>query len=128
MEFELKVNVLELSEDDIETILSGASCGTSYWCSKMSIPKEICCKYSKKGDSVESVYARALKEGFSIAFTDMEGEIYTLNYDNLLKGVETFIEKSKHTNIHEIFREGNEDMFDMDFIIQYALFGEIIFG
>lgn len=125
-----KVNISELSEKDIATIISGASYGVSYWCSEMTVGKEVYNKYRKEDDCVEDVQARAIKDGNPMIFRDSEDydEKYYLTYDKLLKGVEKFIESGRCVNINEIFEEGNEDSDDMDCIIQYALFDKIIFG
>jgi len=130
MKFELKVKVSELTENDIVTIMSGASYGISYWCSEMGLEEGMYKKYRKEDDCIEDVYARALKDGKPMIFKDIEEEDgkYFLTYDRLLKGVEKFIESGRCYNINEIFEEGNEDANDMDCIIQYALFDKIIFG
>ena len=130
MKFELKVKVLELSEDNIVTIMSGASYGISYWCSEMALEEGMYNKYRKEDDCVEDVQARAIKDGNPMIFRDSEDydEKYYLTYDRLLKGVEKFIESGRCVDINEIFEEGNEDSEDMDYIIQYALFNDIIFG
>ena len=127
MKFEVKV--LELSEEDIATIMSGASYGVAYWCSEMGLEEGKYQEYRKEDDCIEDVYARALKDGKSLIFIDIEEEDgkYYLTYDRLLKGVEKFIGSGRCYNINEIFKEGNEDAEDMDFIIQYALFDKIIF-
>ena len=128
MKFELKVS--ELTENDIVTILSGASSGVAYWCSEMTLEEGVYKEYRKENDCIEDVYARALKDGKSLIFIDIEeeDEKYYLTYDRLLKGVEKFIESGRCYNINEIFEESNEDADDMDCIIQYALFDKIIFG
>lgn len=130
MKVELKVKVLELSEDNIVTIMSSGSYGISYWCSEMGLEEEIYKKYRREEDCIEDVYARALKNGCAMVFTDIEEDDmrYYLTYDRLLKGVEKFIESGRCVNINEIFEEGNEDAEDMDIIIQYALFDKIMFG
>ena len=127
MKFEVKV--LELSEEDIVTIISGASYGVSYWCSEMTVGKEVYEKYRREDDCVEDVQARAIKDGCAMVFTDIEDkdERYYLTYDRLLKGVQKFIESGRCLDISNIFKGGNEDSDDMDFIIQYALFDKIVF-
>lgn len=110
--------------------MSSGSYGISYWCSEMALEEGMYKKNRKEDDCIEDVYARALKNGCTMVFTDMEDEDekYYLTYDRLLKGVEKFIESGRCVNINEIFEEGNEDANDMDCIIQYALFDKIIFG
>ena len=126
MKFEVKV--LELSEEDIVTIISGASYGVSYWCSEMTVEKEVYEKYRREDDCVEDVQARAIKDGHVMAFEDIEDdEKYYLTYDRLLKGVQKFIESGRCLDISNIFKGGNEDSDDMDCIIQYALFDKIVF-
>ena len=126
MKFEVKV--LELSEEDIVTIISGASYGVSYWCSEMTVEKEVYEKYRREDDCVEDVQARAIKDGHVMAFEDIEDdEKYYLTYDRLIKGVQKFIESGRCLDISNIFKGGNEDSDDMDCIIQYALFDKIVF-
>lgn len=126
MKFEVKV--LELSEEDIVTIISGASYGVSYWCSEMTVEKEVYEKYRREDDCVEDVQARAIKDGHVMVFEDIEdGEKYYLTYDRLIKGVQKFIESGRCLDISNIFKGGNEDSDDMDCIIQYALFDKIVF-
>lgn len=128
MKFE--VVVTELNEKDIETIIEGARCGVSYWCSEMTLREEVYNEYKNEENLKyhEEILARALKEGNLVVFYDAEDSSkYFLTYDRLLNGVEKFINSGRCTNIEEIF-EGNEDADDMDCIIQYALFDKIIFG
>ena len=126
MKFEVKV--LELSEEDIVTIIGGASYGVSYWCSEMTVEKEVYEKYRREDDCVEDVQARAIKDGHVMAFEDIEDdEKYYLTYDRLLKGVQKFIESGRCLDISNIFKGGNEDSDDMDYIIQHALFDKIVF-
>lgn len=126
MKFEVKV--LELSEEDIAIIIGGASYGVSYWCSEMTVGKEVYEKYRREDDCVEDVQARAIKDGHVMVFEDIEdGEKYYLTYDRLIKGVQKFIESGRCLDISNIFKGGNEDSDDMDCIIQYALFDKIVF-
>ena len=127
MKFEVKV--IELSEEDIVDIMSGASYGISYWCSKMGLEEGMYKKYRKEDDCIEDVYARALKDGCAMVFTDIEDEDerYYLTYDRLIRSVQKFIDTRRCEDIFSIFEDGNEDGDDMDFIIQYALFDKIIF-
>ena len=126
MKFEVKV--LELSEEDIVTIIGGASYGVSYWCSEMTVEKEVYEKYRREDDCVEDVQARAIKDGHVMAFEDIEDDKkYYLTYDRLLKGVQKFIESGRCLDISNIFKGGNEDSDDMDYIIQHALFDKIVF-
>ena len=126
MKFEVKV--LELSEEDIVTIIGGASYGVSYWCSEMTVEKEVYEKYRREDDCVEDVQARAIKDGHVMAFEEIEDdEKYYLTYDRLLKGVQKFIESGRCLDISNIFKGGNEDSDDMDYIIQHALFDKIVF-
>ena len=128
MKFEVKV--LELSEEDIATIMSGASYGVAYWCSEMGLEEGKYQEYKKEDDCIEDVYARALKDGCAIMFKDREDEDekYYLTYDRLLKSVQKFIDTRRCEDIFSIFEDGNEDSEDMDYIIQYALFDDILFG
>ena len=126
MKFEVKVT--ELTENDIATIISGASYGVSYWCSEITVGKEVYEKYRRENDTVEDVQARAIKDGNPMVFTDIEDGTYYLTYDSLLKGVQKFIESGRCVDISNIFIEGNEDSDDMDSIIQYSIFGKIVFS
>ena len=107
----LNINVIE---EDIECIIEMAGYGISYWC----------------GTAV-------IKENGYDVYDDEEDKWYKLNYEDILKGIELYIKNGNQPyNILFIDEDtgllnietGNIDAEVADMIIQYACFGEIIYG
>ena len=124
-----------LTEEDIEDIVVTAlEGGIGYWAC-----------LDNTGDAYENApddeptaitCTKELLAGNTVVFLDEEDwedgkdTVYELNIEKLLKGVQLWLENSTFDFID---RDGklNFDMFDAiqaDSIIQYALFGEIVFA
>lgn len=129
MKYEVKVT--ELSVNDIETILDGAFDFCEYWAEEIRLDVSNVGIVSEQVEveTTMSKYALALLNGGTINFVDIEdsNKVYVLDYKGLLKGVEMFITNHKKYDISKMFN-GQEDAYDMDIIIQYAIFGELVFG
>ena len=126
---EFKVQVTSLSKEDIEDIASGIYSGCGYWCRGVKIDYKNTSEDDYKNmEYFEEKIAHALLNKEYIIFTDIEdsSQRWYLNYDRLLKGVERFISEGRCSDIGNMF-DGNEDVDDMDTIIQYALFNEVMF-
>ena len=102
---EIEVKVSNLSKEDIVCILAAAFSGT-WWVNDESI--EDLAISLLKGKRIKLIY-----------FEDSEKYILSLN--NLRKGIELFIKNGGSTNI------SNYDSSDGNRIIQYSLFGALIF-
>ena len=108
-----------ISKQDLNDLLVTAfEGGINYWVEKVELdgewPKE-----SKK------YLSDMLTEGFNLKIYEAEGEILTLTLDDFKKGVQIY------EQIHEQDLESLMDDHDADtadFIVQYALFGEIVYG
>ena len=111
----VKVNLeLKVTEDDMECIIDMAGYGIAGWCSK----------------------AAAKESGYDV-YEDDESKWHRLGYDDILKGIQLYIENGNQPyNIMFIDDETGESCIDSgqvdaevaDSIIQYACFGEIIYG
>lgn len=110
-----------MERETIVNILSDANYGCAYWCGEMDYDKQAY-KDSKaelgEGCCFEDILADMLLKGHSIGFIDAEdGSREDLTLDKLQDAFESF--------------EGDKedmDSEDADFIIQTALFGEVIYG
>ena len=111
----LKVNLnLIVIEEDIECIIEMAGYGIGYWCSA-AIEKD---------------------NGYDV-YEDEEGKWHKLSYEDIIKGIELYT-KNRNKPYNIIFMDektgllyietGNIDAEVADMIIQYACFGEIIYG
>lgn len=111
----VKVNLeVKVTEEDMEVIIDTAGYGIGYWCSK-AVEKE---------------------NGYEV-YEDEEDKWHKLSYQDILKGIKMYIEKGNHPyNIlsqdiatgDSILDSGEVDSEVADLIIQYACFGEIIYG
>ena len=73
------------------------------------------------GDTIEEKLADMLLKDQSVYLIDMEEDTpYELTLDKLCKGLELFIQNGGSTNIEDY------DLIDADSVLQYAIFGEII--
>lgn len=126
----VEVKVIELSHDDIVTIISGADGTIGCWCQSMGLGKELYSKYRRDDDCIEDVQARALLDGQQMVFVDAEeDDKYYLTYNNLCTGVEKWL-SSGYGSSKEFSNEfdGCQDGYDYDMIIQFALFDDVIYG
>lgn len=117
---------LALTEEDIETIIvNGLEGGIGYWAGLdntgeawEAIPK----------DEPYSTWAtKILLEGGTVKLYDVEDAEddtdWTLTLDKIIKGFELNYKERPHDNDIE-----NGDATTYDCIIQYAIFGEVVFG
>lgn len=125
--FNTAVNVTDEDIDDImATALEG---GINYWCDKAEVIGE---RLGKEGWASEQI-----SRGGILWLQDAEtGEYYELDKEKFLTGLKKYLE-SPYYNGQIVDRDyydgmkldcGMIDAVDSDLIIQYALFGEIVFG
>ena len=118
---EKKINVTQQDIDDImATALEG---GITYWCNKATVV----------GDYLGEYASEQISRGGTLKLYDAEDdEVYELTLDKLLKGIEIAVRDNCYSEYEWI--NGNEidccqvDAEVADCIVQYALFGEIIYG
>ena len=102
---EINVEIKNLTKKDIIDILAVAFSGTLW----------------ANDEPIEDL-ARTLLKGNKIEIINFEdSEKYILSLNNLCKGIELFIKNGGSTNI------SNYDSSDGDKILQYALFGILMF-
>ncbi|MEC2335056.1 MULTISPECIES: hypothetical protein [Bacillus subtilis group] len=114
---------IDITVSDIENIIvNSLEGGSSYWMGLNNSTAEW--NEKPKGEPLSMWAAKLLLDGHFVHLYDIEdGEEFSLNLEKLLAGVSIYV--SKH-------REGvdkeNWDSLSSDCIIQYALFGELVYG
>lgn len=127
MKYELRV--VELDVEDIETIVSGVRTGgvSCCWLDNIAIEGKTEPLTKQEIEYYDTTLAMALLEGDYLKFTENNDDgKYYLNYKQFLRGINQFIDVRK-CSIEYIFN-GGADASDVDCIIQYGLFGEILFS
>lgn len=117
---------IELSHEDIDDIMSGAlDSGITYWCRKAKVVGEYLGEYA----------CEQISRGGAIDLYDMESnEVYRLTREKFLKGIKMWAEKPVGCDC--LVKTGgklkieccNADDVVCDAIIQYAIFGDIIYA
>ena len=115
-----------LSQEDIDDIMCGAlEGGIAYWCNRAEVVGEYLGEYGSE----------QISRGGTLKLYDMEVEkVYELTKEKFLKGVELWAKKPVGCNCMEQI-DGkirldtcNADAVVCDAIIQYAVFGEVIYA
>lgn len=115
-----------LSREDIDDIMCGAlEGGITYWCKRAEVVGEYLGEYGSE----------QISRGGILKLHDMEAEkIYELTKEKFLKGVELWAKNPVGCNCMEQI-DGkirldtcNVDAVVCDAIIQYAIFGEVIYA
>lgn len=114
-----------LSEEDIDDIMSGALDGIAYWCRKVAVVEEYLGEYASE----------QIARGGALDLYDYESEtVYRLTKEKFLKGIELWAKKPIGCNCLEHINGKlridccNADAIVCDAIIQYAVFGDMIYG
>lgn len=109
----------ELKQQELEDILVAAfEGGINYWADKVEIVIS-----PGKSDRPLNSPAEIIAAG-GTANVDVEGKMHTLNWRKLLNGIRMHCED---TRIDPISLMENHDADDADAIVQYAIFGELIY-
>lgn len=123
----LNINV-NVTDQDIDDILSAAFDGaTTYWCRKVEVV----------GDYLGDYASDQISRGGTLKFYDSENdEVYELTKDKFLNGLRLFL--NTPTTFGRVVYFNSQDEFclecgeidgaDADDIVQYALFGEVVYG
>lgn len=99
----------------IDCIMDSAMYGCNYWCEYAElIPAFI--------PGTGLCFSEMLTRGHNMLFVDDEGGKHILTVEKMLKGIAWFIS----TRGIDAFE--NHDAGDADCIVQYALFGELVYG
>ena len=112
--------------------------GSNYWINHAEIPQEVRDKYKRSKtlsedlaelqEQGEFVYTHQLPflEGGEVTIVTYEGDKYALNRDGIEKGVMLMaINSPRHFN--DMVDEGG-DSITADVLLQYSLFGKVIYG
>lgn len=127
----LGVNVQGLSFQDIDDILTVAfEGGSNYWLmdaiSDADMPVYTDRPLLPGTDMHRQVYCM-VSQGFGLTIVDDEGERHRLTRDDVVQGVQRF---ARHRGLDSFGTNEVEqlDADEADSILQFALFGEIIYG
>ena len=122
---ELTVNLkISISEEDIDDIMTTAlEGGITYWCRKAKVEGEYLGEYASE---------QIARGGVLKLYPVDEDKTYTLTLEKLLKGIEQAMQEQYFPNYERWSVDGidtcNVDADVADVIIQFALFGEIVYG
>lgn len=109
-----------ITDQNISDILSSAfDGGITYWCDKVEVID---------GDYKGAEYASdAVAKGAAIKLHvhDYDGEVKVLNRESLIKGLERAAEHYGRT-VYAYVRD--HDAGEADIAVQFAVFGELVFG
>lgn len=125
----IKVNLsVNVSNEDIDAIMSAAlEDGVTYWCDKTEVV----------GDYLGGYASNQISRGGALKFYDSESnEVYELTKEKLLSGLKLFLntpsifQRVVYLNRKDklCLERGEIDSADADEIVQYALFGEVVYG
>lgn len=114
-----------ITSDDIDEIMCLAlEGGITYWCRDAYPPECLLGDYCSE----------QISRGGSIVLVDAEtGEAFTLTKDKVIDGISLFLNEKDNlwaytTSDMEQIDVASLDADDADKIVQYALFGELVFG
>lgn len=113
--------VVNLTEQDIDDIMCAAlEGGICYWCSKAEVI----------GDYLGEYAHEQISRGGALRLHDCESEqVYELTLENFLKGVKLYFEQGCHVQVEDNTIDTCDiDANDADCIVQFALFGEVVYG
>lgn len=130
--FPLKLTInLEITEEDIDDIMSTAlEGGIYYWCARVKVEGEYLGEYASE----------QISRGGVLKLYDREEEAaYELTREKFMSGLGMYLENPIYETLYigdgEYFVDekykvdvGNIDAIAADRIIQYALFGEIVYS
>ena len=122
--FRLKVSIdVEVTAEDIDDLMCTAlEGGICHWCSETEVVGDYLGKYAHE----------QISRGGMLKLHDAEeDETYELDRDKFLRGLKMFIEKGNGDLVNIKNKRIDPADFDSenaDCIIQYALFGELVFG
>lgn len=98
--------------------------GINYWCGRVTLKEGSLTPEQK--EKMEYI-SDAISLGGVLIIEDVEtDETWELTKDKFLTGVEKTIEWGEFKNVEEMF--DNHDAETADVLLQYAIFGEIVFG
>ncbi len=123
--YEVRAEIrIELTQENIDDIMVAAlEGGITYWCSEAS---------PEGGELLEEYPSEQISRGGTLLLYDFEEEAYRkLDLEKFLKGFKLWVENGGDE--YGAIEDGKVDCCNIDAdcadaIIQYALFGEVIYG
>jgi len=110
-----------LSQQDIDDIMAVAmEGGICYWCRKAEVVGEYLGEYASD----------QISRGGALILHDAESaQTWELTLEKFLNGVKLYFEQGCHVNVEDNAIDTCDiDANDADCIIQFAVFGEVVFG
>lgn len=116
---EIEVNLTQQDIDDI--MVSALEGGINYWCREAEVVEEKRC-----GNWGHEQIAR----GGSLILHDADSsDKWELNLEKFLNGVKLYFEDGCHVKVEDNHIDtGDMDANDADCIVQFAIFGKVVFG
>lgn len=112
---------VNLSQQDIDDIMAVAlDGGICYWCRKAEVVGECLGEYASD----------QISRGGALILHDAESaQTWELTLEKFLKSVKLYFEQGCHVNVEDNAIDTCDiDANDADCIIQFAVFGEVVFG
>lgn len=119
--FELQVNIdLKLTQQDIDDIMASAlEGGITYWCRRAEVVGEYLGEYASD----------QISRGGVLKLLDAESsDVWELTREKFLEGVKKYVEHDTCSVDGGRIDTCEIDGDAADCIVQYALFGEVVFG
>lgn len=120
--FSIRVEVeVSLTQQDIDDIMVTAlEGGICYWCRKAEVVGEYLGEYASD----------QISRGGSLVLHDAEStQTWELNREKFLKGVKLYFEHGCNMQVEGgCIDTGDIDASDADCIVQFAIFGEVVYG
>ena len=123
-DIKIKVEIeIKIAQEDIDDIMSAAlEGGINYWCEKAEV----------NGDYLGEYASEQISRGGNLKLYDSEDDkVYTLTREKLLEGIRKYL--ADPNKPYDIL-DGNTldccmvDAVVADMMIQYAIFGDLIYG
>ena len=115
---EVEVNLTQQDIDDI--MVAALEGGICYWCRKAEVIGEYLGEYASD----------QISRGGSLILYDADSaQTWELTLEKFLNGVKLYFEQGCHVQVEDnAIDAGDIDANDADCIVQFAVFGEVVFG
>ena len=115
---QIEVNLTQQDVDDI--MVAALEGGINYWCREAEVVGEYLGEYASD----------QISRGGSLILHDSESsDKWELTLEKFLNGVKLYFEDGCHVQVEDNrIDAGDIDAGDADCIVQFALFGEVVFG
>lgn len=119
--YEVRAEItIGLTQQDIDDIMSTALDSICYWCGTAEVVGEYLGEYASD----------QISRGGALILHDAESaQTWELTLEKFLNGVKLYFEQGCHVQVEDnAIDAGDIDANDADCIIQFAVFGEVVFG